>query len=728
RELRAQGRKTSFLKVSHAFHSPLMDPMLDEFRQLAEILDYAEPRIPVVSNVTGRTTTAGELTNPEYWVTHAREAVRFADGIRALADDGVTAYLEIGPDAVLTAMAPAALADDTTHLFIPLLRRNRPEQPEALTALARLWTNGHPVDWTTLHTGAPSQPVDLPTYPFQRRRYWLEAAPDTGDATTLGQAPAHHPLLGALITVPGTDTTVLTGRLSTQTHPWLADHTIMGTTLLPGTAYVELALHAGHHTATPHLEELTLQAPLVLDSPLHTDLRVQTNAPDATGARSLTIHSRPHGTPDTTPWTLHATATLTSQARTAGDADTDLTVWPPPGAQPLPVDRAYEQLASQGYHYGPTFQGLQAAWQHDNTTYAEITLPQETQHDAAAFTLHPALLDAALHATDLAQGDEPQEAQQTALPFAWSGVTVHATGATSLRVAITTTANDGVRLQLADPAGNPVAVVEELAMRPVSADQIAAARDGADTPLYLVEWTALPSATTPPGSGANRAGGGTRSWAALGPQAAQWEWTGASTYPELAGLAGDVPDVVVLTCAEGREGDDMPQQLRKATGSVLTALQEWLADGRFEDSQLVVATRGAVGPRDEDAEPADLAGAAVWGLVRSAQAEHPDRFTLLDWDGAQIPLSLLATALSSGEPELALRNGQTYVPRLARATTPTPTLQPTAFENWDPEDTVLITGGTGGLATLLAEHLITHHHIRHLTLASRQGPHHPNAN
>ncbi|RXS56053.1 polyketide synthase dehydratase domain-containing protein, partial [Streptomyces sioyaensis] len=378
----------------------------------------------------------------------------------------------------------------------------------------------------------------------------------------------------------------------------------------------------------------------------------------------------------------------------------------------------------QGYHYGPTFQGLQAAWQHHDTTYAEITLPQETQHAAAAFTLHPALLDAALHATDLAQSDEPHKAQQTALPFAWSGVTVHAKGATSLRVAITTTANDGVRLQLADPAGNPVAVVEELAMRPVSADQIAAARDGADTPLYLVEWTALPSATTPPGSGADRAeGSSTRSWAALGPQAAQWEWTGAATYTELAALTGDVPDVVVLTCPEGRDGDNMPQQLRKATGSVLAALQEWLADERFEDSQLVVATRGAVGPRDprdEHAEPADLAGAAVWGLVRSAQAEHPDRFTLLDWDGTQIPLFLLATTLSSGEPELALRNGETYVPRLTRATTPTPTptLEPTAFENWDPEDTVLITGGTGGLATLLAEHLITHHHIRNLTLAS----------
>ncbi|MCX4736638.1 type I polyketide synthase [Streptomyces sp. NBC_01363] len=720
--VRAQDGKTSRLKVSHAFHSPLMDPMLDEFRQIAQVLDYTEPRIPVVSNVTGRTAKSGELTSPEYWVSHVREAVRFADGIRALADEGVTTFLEVGPDAVLTAMAPGALPDDSTAVFVPLLRRNRPEQPETLTALARLWAGGHPVHWTALHTGNPTRPVNLPTYPFQRRRYWLDAVPDTGDVTTLGQAPADHPLLGALITAPGTNTTVLTGRISTQSHAWLADHAIMGTTLLPGTAFVELALHAGHHTHTPHLEELTLHAPLALHPDQHTDLRIQTNAPDHT----LTIHSRPHGAADATPWTLHATGSLNSELPVPG-AEFDLASWPPPGARPIPLHDTYEQLAAQGYHYGPYFQGLKAAWQQGSEIFAEVALPEEAHGDAGAFGLHPALLDAALHATDLGQSDDPEGARQTALPFAWSGVCVYATGATSLRVRITPAGNDGVRLHLADPTGQPVAVVEQLAMRPVSADQIAAARDGADTPLYVVEWNTLPVA-------ADQADPGVTSWAALGERATQWEWTGATTHTDLAALAAEadaVPDVVVLTCPEGPGAADMPERLREATGGVLTALQEWLADERFSSSQLVVVTRGAVGPRDGLDEPVDLAGAAVWGLVRSAQAEHPDRFALLDWDGTQPPLPRLAAILSGGEPELALRNGETYVPRLVRATTPHPdtstTPALTGFEDWGPEDTLLITGGTGGLATLIAAHLITHHHIKNLTLASRQGPHAPNA-
>ncbi|WP_420877666.1 SDR family NAD(P)-dependent oxidoreductase, partial [Streptomyces mobaraensis] len=728
-KLREQGRKTSLLKVSHAFHSPLMEPMLAEFRQLAEILDYAEPRVPLVSTVTGRTAEPGELTAPEYWVTHVREAVRFADGVRALADDGVTAFLEIGPDAVLTAMAGAALPDDTAAVCVPLLRRDRPERPETRTALARLWARGHAVDWTALHTGAPGRHVDLPTYPFQRRRFWLEAAPDSGDVTTLGQAPAGHPLLGAAVTVPGSDATVLTGRISPRTHAWLADHVVLGTTLLPGTALLELALHAGDHTGTPHVEELTLQAPLALSPDAHTDLRVEVNAPDAAGHRALTVHSRPHGAAHTVPWTLHATATLTPDTPAA---ETDLGTWPPPGARPIPLDGVYERLAADGYLYGPAFQGLRAAWRRGDEVFAEVALPEDAHQDAAAYLVHPALLDAALHATDLGRDDDADsDGGQTALPFAWTGVTVHATGATSLRVAVTTTANDGLRLRLADPAGRPVATVTELAMRPVTADQVAAARDGADTSLHVVEWTALPVAEQAADTGTAPA------WAALGPQAGQWEWTGATAYAELEELIGDMPGVIVLTCAEGRDGDgsdingaDVPRRVREATRSALGTLQDWLDDERYAESRLVVVTRGAVGPRGErNDEDADLAGAAVWGLVRAAQAEHPDRFTLLDWDGTPVPLPRLTAALASGEPELALRGGEFTVPRLARVAGQRPATDgpSSGFEGWDPQDGVLITGGTGGLGSLLAEHLITRHHVTNITLASRQGPDHPGA-
>ncbi|PJJ06169.1 acyl transferase domain-containing protein [Streptomyces sp. 2333.5] len=734
-ELRAQGRKTSFLKVSHAFHSPLMDPMLDEFRTIVAGLTYTEPRIPLVSIVTGRPATPDELTTPDYWVTHAREAVRFADGIRTLADDGITTYLEIGPDAVLTAMAPTALPDDTTHLFVPLLRRNRPEPTETLTALARLWANGHPVDWTTLHTGAPTQPVDLPTYPFQRRRYWLEAAPDNGDATTLGQAPAHHPLLGALVTVPGTDTTVLTGRISTQTHPWLADHTIMGTTLLPGTAYVELALHAGHHTSTPHLEELTLQAPLVLPPAEAVHLHLTVGAPDSADRRTVTIHSRLSSAD--MPWTVHATGTLAPLP--AGDAADDLTVWPPPGAQPVPLHQAYEQLATQGYHYGPTFQGLQAAWQHDNTTYAEITLPRESQHDAAAFTLHPALLDAALHANLFHEADDQGSAEGPRLPFAWSGVTVHATGATSLRVRVTSHRPDEASVLVTDSAGTPVMAIRSLAARAVSAEQLAVAGSEDDALLRpgwneRAGWSPV-EVEEPRGDSSVAA-----SWAVVGVEE-DTRLTGAlgadvPVFPDLAALtaaAGPVPDVVALACDDPESGSDadLLDRVRTALTRVLATVQDWLAEPRFADSRLVILTSGAAGPDSAPGTVVDMVSAPLWGLVRSAQAEHPGRLLLLDWDGTPASGRRLRAAVAAADDgsELALREGRLWTPRLVRE-------QPSAASEaadavgggqWDPEGTVLITGGTGGLGAAVARHLVTRHGARRLLLVSRRGEQAPGA-
>ncbi|MEV5887734.1 polyketide synthase dehydratase domain-containing protein, partial [Streptomyces sp. NPDC052020] len=594
-----------------------------------------------------------------------------------LADDGVTTFLEVGPDAVLTAMAAGVLPEDTGRC-VPLLRRSRPERAEALTALAHLWAQGRPVDWAALHTGAPARPVDLPTYPFQRQRYWLEGVTEGGDVSALGQLPADHPLLGALVNAPGTGTTVLTGRISARTHPWLDDHAIMGTPLLPGTAFVELALHAGHRTGAPHLEELTVHAPLALRSDAFTDLRVQTSRSD----HSVTIHSRPHGAEDDAPWTLHATGTL-APGSPAPSTDFPAAAWPPPGATPIPLDGVYGELAAQGYEYGPAFQGLKAAWQQGGEVFAEVALPEQARDDAAAFALHPALLDAALHATDLGEGGAPDG--QTALPFAWSDVRLHATGATTLRVRITRSGEDGVRLLLGDPAGRPVAEVGRLAMRPVSAEQVAAARDGADTHLYAVEWDALPLA-------ADRAAPAAGTWAALGAGSGEWEWAGATAHTALTDLT-EAPDVVVLTCPRGTDDAGMPERVREVTGGVLETLRRWLDDERFASSRLVVATRGAVGPEGGSALPVDMAGAAVWGLVRSAQAEHPDRFVLLDWDGVRPALPALTAALAAGEPELVLRGGVAHVSRLVRAMPDTSS--GTGFEAWDPQDTLLITGGTG---------------------------------
>ncbi|MGW1077943.1 type I polyketide synthase, partial [Streptomyces sp. NPDC002537] len=356
-DLRSQGRKTSLLKVSHAFHSPLMDPMLDDFRTVVSGLTFTEPDIPVVSTVTGRTAGAGELTSPAYWVEHVRQAVRFADAIHTLADDGVTTFLEIGPDAVLTAMTSTVLDDDTTTLCIPLLRRNHPEQTETLTALARLWTHGHTVDWTTLHTNNPTQHIDLPTYPFQRQRYWIDGYSPFGAASGAGG----HPLLGAAVTLADSDGLLFTGRLSTRTHPWLADHAIGDTVLFPGTGFVEMAIGAGDQVGCAVLSEMTLETPLVLPEhgAIHTQLVV--NGPDGAGNRSFSIHSRAEDAVGDALWTRHATGTLGSGAR-AGTGGTDLDVWPPVGAVPVSVEGLYERYADAGLVYGPVFRGLRAAW------------------------------------------------------------------------------------------------------------------------------------------------------------------------------------------------------------------------------------------------------------------------------------------------------------------------------------------------------------------------------
>ncbi|MFD9830860.1 type I polyketide synthase, partial [[Kitasatospora] papulosa] len=488
-ELAARGHDTKRLRVSHAFHSPLMEPMLDEFRRIAQVLDYAEPTVPVVSTVTGAP-VGRELCDPEYWVEHVRARVRFHDAVRWLSDSGVRTFLEIGPDAVLTAMGPDC-TDAPGTAFLPVLRRDRPESREALTAFAAAHARGVPVDWARHHAGRGARRVELPGYPFQRRRFWLDPG-TAADAAGLGQTAAGHPLLAAVVAV-GAEGVVLTGRLSTRTHPWLADHVIAGRVLLPGTAFVELALRAGDHVGATELEELTLGAPLVLAADEHVAVQVAVGEPDGSGRRTVTVHSRAD---EDAPWTRHAAGLLT-------DTDTDSAApaagaepgaWPPPDAEPLDTTEVYAGLADQGYAYGPVFQGLRAAWRHGEDVLAEVALPGDATADAARFGLHPALLDAALHAADL---DAPPRGE-VLLPFAWTGVRLHATGAAALRVRISRREGDTLGLRLFDTTGAPVADVEAMTSLPVPDEDV----------LYAVRWSSHPRPTTPPPQRTARRGGG----------------------------------------------------------------------------------------------------------------------------------------------------------------------------------------------------------------------------
>ncbi|MFI0724649.1 acyltransferase domain-containing protein, partial [Streptomyces sp. NPDC021224] len=424
------GRRTRRLTVSHAFHSPHMDTVLDDFTREIRTLDFRAPQIPVLSNVTGVVATTGELTSPEYWARHIRGTVRFHHGIQHLATEhAVTAYLELGPDPVLTASITTTLSSTDTGdqaVAVAALRKGKPEDETFLTALAHLWTTGTPITWDHTPALTGGRTTDLPTYAFQHQRYWLEAPATTGDATGLGLAVAGHGLLGAAVDLADEGGAVLTGRLSHATQPWLAGHTILGRVLLPGTAFVDLAVAAGDRVGAGHLEDLTLHAPLVITEGQAVQLQA-TLTPDD-GGYALAVHSRSDD--GNGPWVRHATGRLTTQTAEVAE---HASAWPPTDARPVDLDGLYDRLAVRGYEYGPLFQGLHTAWRHHNgDVSAEITLPaDDTATDTGAFGIHPALLDAALHA--LLLDDRPGE-PVVVLPFAWSGVTLHATGATTLHV------------------------------------------------------------------------------------------------------------------------------------------------------------------------------------------------------------------------------------------------------------------------------------------------------
>ncbi|AYN38259.1 SDR family NAD(P)-dependent oxidoreductase [Streptomyces dangxiongensis] len=722
--LREQGRRVKRLTVSHAFHSALMEPMLAEFGEVLSGLTWNEPAVPVVSNVTGELAEPGQLSDPAYWVDHVRRPVRFADGIAA---SGGSVFLELGPGGALAGAIGECAAEDAVS--VPALRDDRDEAQTLLVAVAHLFVRGAGVNWAaTLPKGATEARVDLPTYAFDHRHFWLPAAPVT-DATALGQGTADHPLLGAVVEVPETGGVLFTSRLSLRTHPWLADHAVGGVVLVPGTGLVELAVRAGDEVGSGVLDELVIEAPLVV--PEHGGVRVQVavGGPDDSGLRTVSVYSAREDTVGeigSDVWTRHATGTLITTLTTTGTGMFDFTAWPPLGAEQVEVDvdAFYSGLIEQGYTYGPVFQGLRAVWRRGDEVYAEVALPDGQREEAARFGIHPALLDAALHANGFvapADAPAPGDGPRTVLPFAWRRLALHASGASALRVRVAPSGPDAVSVQAADETGDPVLTTESLVFRAVSAEQLqaAAGAPGADA-LFRVEWTDLPAPA--------RAGTPAPSWARVANAA------------DLAGPAvtDAVPEVLVVPA-------DGPGDALDRTSHVLDVLRAWLADERLAESRLVVVTRGAV-PADGEETVTDPAGAAVWGLVRAAQAENPDRIVLIDTDDtAHTGISpatdstasretvhdttqpeadeslavLLATALAAGEPQVALRGTAVRAPRLVRAA---PVGAGADGAPWDPQGTVLVTGGTGSLGALLARHLVERRGVRHLLLASRRGP------
>jgi polyketide synthase 12 len=693
--------RAPWILIDYAAHSVQVESVSEALSDACSTIVPRRGEITFYSTVTGERLDTSEL-GAEYWYRNMREPVLFHPAVESLLEHEQAMFLEISPHPVLTMgiqeMADASSAASRGVFVGGSLQREQGGAQRFVRSLAEAFVCGANVDWTAVFAGSAAKRVSLPPYAFQRERYWLESSgAGSGDAASIGQVPTEHPLLGAAVALADGGGWLFTGRISPQSHPWLADHAVAGSVVLPGSALLELALRAGNEVGWETVEELTQEAPLVLPEREAVLLQVSVGPPDDSERRPFDIYARIAPATGEEPeaheqWTRHASGMLAQsegEVPLAGKGEAPLTEelqqWPPAGGVALELDGVYEALAERGLEYGPAFEGLRAAWRVGEQLFAELALPEEQRGQAIGFMLHPALLDASLHA--LALGSAGEHEGEIAVPFSWSGVKLYGRGACTLRVCLSGSAADGISLILADETGAPVASVETLNTRAISASQLAAVPGNSERSPLCLEWVAL----SPAPSAANG------SWALLGAgdmAVSDALWRGgehADVYDDLGSLrhALDggfaVPEAVLARCVGSGDEGATVSSAHALVSEVLGLLQEWLAEERLAGSRLVLATRNAVAISSEE-DVLDLPGSAVWGLVRSAQAENPGRLMLVDTDGECSFDRALRQAIDTGaaldEPQLAIRAGQTFVPRLVRSASHGVLVPPPGRSEW----------------------------------------------
>ncbi|OFA33978.1 type I polyketide synthase [Streptomyces fradiae] len=727
----AEGVQARLIPVDYASHSRHVEDLKGELERVLSGIRPRSPRVPVCSTVAGE--QPGEpVFDAGYWFRNLRNRVEFSAVVGGLLEEGHRRFIEVSAHPVLVhAIEQTAEAADRSVHATGTLRRQDDSPHRLLTSTAEAWAHGATLTWDPALP--PGHLTTLPTYPFNHHHYWAVTSPaGVGDAAAgrFGMTWEDHPFLRGGLPLADSGERVFAGRLAGSEHDWLTDHAVSGVTLLPGTAFVEFALHAGAATGCGRLEELSVEAPLVLPAAGGVRVQMRVSAADESGRRRVAIHSAPEaavhsaaeGGDSAGVWTRHGEGTLVPDPEpTPPDADW-ARAWPPAGERVEPAE-LYERFGALGYEYGEAFAGVRAVWRQPDALLAEVLLPDRASTGAGRFGVHPALLDAALQPW-IAGGllEVPEDA--VLLPFAWQGVSLYATGAGALRVRLTKAGDGAVSLQAADTSGAAVLSLGALVMRPLARRKldVLLGTDAGERSLYRVEWQPRLLPAGPP-----------RSWAVLGPDADRLAGTpglgdqpdGGPTalYPEVRALRKALaagaprPEAVVLPVLSGAGAT--PESVRQTTERCLTALQDWLDAEELVDTPLIVLTRGAVAAVPGE-EIGDLACAGVWGLVRSARSEHPGRFALVDTDGhpddrTALPLAL--RAVLDGAGQLSLRAGTARTPVLLRAGTPEEQRGP-AF---DPAGTVLVTGATGTLGRLLARHLAAEHGVRHLLLLSRGG-------
>ncbi|WP_406239436.1 type I polyketide synthase [Nocardia sp. NBC_01009] len=690
--------------VDYASHSPMVEVLQQDL--LSELADIA-PRsssIPFYSTVTAAQLDTSGL-DAGYWYANLRETVRLESVTRLLLEDGHTLFVEVSPHPVLTIGLQETCEDaggrGEEAAIVGTLRRDQGGMIDFLSSLGRVFASGGVVDWSAVLAGRGGRRVDLPTYAFQRQRFWLETDTLTGDVTSFGLEDAEHPLLGAVVELPEDEGWVFTGRLSLRTHPWLADHAVAGVVLLPGTGFVELALRAADEVGCGGVRELTLVSPLVLPEHGAVSLQVRVSAADADGSHAISITSRGEG--EGAQRVVHAQGSLSSVAA----VPESLVQWPPADATTIDVEIGYEGLATRQIEYGTAFRAVQAVWAAGPDVYAEVQLPAGMRRDTGSYLIHPALLDAAVHS--LAIGENDTNVDDTALPYVWSELRFgDVTGLDTLRVHGRKISEDTWSVGLYDTNGRFAASIGSLMTRSVDTDTLLSLGSAQIDWLYRLDWIE---------TGNPVVGAFDKAWIADNVDTCSAVRRSGTpcihSGQDIAdSVADDNPKIVIRTVSSNSDKELGASAYRIAC-MVLELLKQWVGSNQSEHSRLVILTENAVSvdPTSGDIDPAS---STAWGMVRSAQSEHGDCFVLVDTDGKDVSLQSLVAAVSSGENQIAIRDGKCYIPRLVKA--PSSNAELPEFGG-----TALITGGTGALGAAVSRHLVKYYHVPRLILVSRSG-------
>ena len=668
------------IAVDYAAHSAQIEELREELLEAFAPIEPRSSEIPLHSTLTGEPLDTAQM-DATYWYRNLRETVLFNPVVESLIEAGRSHFIEISPHPVLSFGIDEAIgAAEANAQAIGTLRRDRDPARRFCLSLAEAHAAGAKVDWESFFEGSGAKPVPLPTYPFQRKRYWIGMASAAADLESVGQEATDHPLLGAVLTVAAGEELLFTGRLSLSSHHWLADHVVAGTAVVPATTFLELALQAAERAGCEQVEELEMREPLVLPERGAVRIQVTVDQPGEHGRRRIQVHSRPSADEaGEQPWALNAEGRLAPSPAPMPDFPA---AWPPEGAEPLDAEYLYDRLAEAGLEYGAAFQTLARAWRRGDELFAELALAEGQDAAAAGFLVHPALLDGALHALALASLEAGGDAEARQ-PAAWRGVSLADAGGSRLRVRCGLT-GEPPEIALAADDGRVLGAVGGLELAPVSAERLRDAARRRES-LFAVEW---------------------RDPGPAGP------------------ISEDASEPAVWRHRPAAPATD-PAAARRATADALEAIQAWLArEDAAPGERLAILTEGALAVSPGDSP--DPAAAAIWGLVRSAQGEHPDSLLLLDTDGSEASEEALAAALArTDEPQLALRGGALLAPRAVRL--PRPEADERLSAAIDPERTVLVTGATGVLGALTARHLADAHGARHLLLVSRSGEQAPAA-